>query len=346
MPIVGPIPVCPTLRARTKPATMAENEWLEGRSARNRSAIERVERFRASELGAECWRKSLSDVESGWLSIPAPLDAATAGTVHLTPRYAIYEQHGSGPRKVRIVDILQASCVDAITSAKDTAAPDSLDVFLAITSYYRLVRPGCQLRAASSDFFHAYKNAGTPCDGGKYSTALHGPPAGSLMTARLCTQPFGSTRAPANWARVTALTQWIPIKYFWIYLPIYVGDCFLVEPSETGLVAYRCVDFLSKLCGFKLGIFSVPSFPMLLLGALVTITPEFASASLPLERRDALISDIREILRSGNWTPGQAANLRGRLGLAQSMLCGKFGWVLLQPITNRQYSRALKGSRR
>ena len=157
------------------------------------------------------------------------------------------------------------------------------------------------------------------------------------------TQPFGSTRAPANWGRVTALIQWILITYFGLFLPIYVDDCFLVEPAGAVESAYQRMNFLIMLCGFKLGKFSAPACSISLMGAFVSIKDDFVTAALPLERRDALISDIQEILRSGNLTPGQAAKLRGRLGFAQSMLFGKFGRVLLQPITNRQYSRATKG---
>ena len=53
MPIAGPIPERPTLLPRVKDATMPVSERLGGIGARNKCAIDRVERFRATELGAE-----------------------------------------------------------------------------------------------------------------------------------------------------------------------------------------------------------------------------------------------------------------------------------------------------
>ena len=305
--------------------------------------IERVERFRQTELGSECWGKSIREVEAGWLSPPVELNKELSETVNLTPRFAIYEQHGNGPRKLRVIDDMKASGANAITTTNDTAVPDSLDVFLAVSSYYRLIRPGCDLLAASSDFCHAYKTLGIPEDHGLYSSILLGPPAGPLMVTRLKTQPFGSTRAPANWGRVTRLIQWILLTCFGIFLPIYVDDCFLIEPAETARSAYLCANVLINLCGFQMGKFSPPAPKILLLGAEVTIAHDFAAASLPQKRRGALITDIQNILFTNKLSPGQAAKLRGRLGFSQSLMFGKYGRVLLQPITNRQYSRSING---
>ena len=109
MPISGDVPVCDTLKPREKPATMAEDEWIATRPQRNANAIDRVQRFRRTELGSEFWRKSLTEISSGLLSQPVPLTPQMAVTVNITPRYAIFEQHGTGPRKVRIIDDLKAS---------------------------------------------------------------------------------------------------------------------------------------------------------------------------------------------------------------------------------------------
>ena len=185
MPIAGDIPECPSLAPRLKPATLSLEDWNASIPERNNEAINRAERARSTEIGAECWRKSVSEIEAGWISSPAPLTAHTAATVSLTPRYAIYEQHGNGPRKVRIIDDLKASGVNSITTTKDTAVPDSLDTFLALTSYYLLIKPECELKAASSDFCHAYKNVGIPPDDGGYSSVLLGPPSGPLLVSRL-----------------------------------------------------------------------------------------------------------------------------------------------------------------
>ena len=209
MPIAGDIPSRPGLQPRDRPALLPMTDWAGNLAERNKKAIQRAQRFRETDLGAELWRKSLLEVDDGWLSHPIPLSGTLAVTANLTPRYAIREQHGDGPRKVRIVDDLRASCVNSATTTRDAAVPDSLNVFIAITSYYRLIRPGCDLLVASSDFCHAYKNVAIPRDDGLFPSVLLGPPTGPLLVAQLSVQPFGSTRAPANWGRVAKLIQWV-----------------------------------------------------------------------------------------------------------------------------------------
>ena len=63
--------------------------------------------------------------------------------------------------------------------------------------------------------------------------------------------------------------------------------------------------------------------------------------ALPERRRGDLINDIRQILLFDQLNPAQAAKLRGRLGFAQSLMFGRVGRALLQPITARQYSRGV-----
>ena len=70
------------------------------------------------------------------------------------------------------------------------------------------------------------------------------------MAARLTAQPFGSTRAPAMWGRVTALTQRVITTCFGIFCPIYVDEAFLIEPAETSTSAYLSAIILSTFAGF------------------------------------------------------------------------------------------------
>ena len=153
-----------------------------------------------------------------------PLTDELAETANLSPRFAIFEQHGDGPRKVRIIDDLRASGVNAVTSTHDTSVPDSLGVFLSTAAYYRLLSPECNIMAAPTDFCHAYKTIGISPHQEAFTAVLLGPPSGPLQVSHLQTQPFGSTRAPGNWARVAKLTQWVILTYFGVFLPIFVDD--------------------------------------------------------------------------------------------------------------------------
>ena len=142
------------------------------------------------------------------------------------------------------------------------------------------------------------------------------------MVAKLRTQPFGSTRAPANWGRVTALIQWILIAYFGAHLEIYVDDCFVVEPAETIQSAFSRTRLVIEMGGFEVGKFQMPGNSINLLGATISTSQEFAAAPLPEQKRRDLVLQIEEVLASGSLTPGHAAKLRGRLGFPSRSCLG------------------------
>ena len=170
-----------------------------------------------------------------------------------------------------------------------------MDVLLALPPYYRLAKPRRELRAASCDFRHAYKNAGVPSDDGEFPSVFLAPPTGPLLVAQLETQPFGRTRPPANCGRVARRIQWASRTFFGIYLPIYADDCFILEPAESVQSAYLCANLVIRMCGFTLGKFALPPTSRLLLGAAVSISSDSVSSALPVTRRGALIADLSGI---------------------------------------------------
>ena len=125
-------------------------------------------------------------------------------------------------------------------------------------------------------------------------------------------------------------------------MPVYVGDLLMVEGAETIDSALERINLSAKLCGFKLAREQAPAESISLLGASVALAREFVTAMFPDCNGQALVRDLEKVLRDGRLTPSQAAKLRGRLGSAQSLMFGNFGWAQLQPFPNRQYSRASK----
>ena len=237
IPIAGDIPVRNALRPRVKLATATAADWTGALAERNKRTVGRAGRLRIADLGADCWRKSKWEIESGWLSGPRKLTYEIPESANLTRRFPIYGKHGNGPCKVRIVDDMDASGANAISPSNGTAVPDSLDSFLAVSSYYGVIRPGCELLAASTDFGQAYKTDGIPEDDGLDTAVLLGPPSGALMVSRLRTQPPGRAR-PAYWGIVASLIQWILRARYGAPLPICADGCLLTEPTDAVTIAY------------------------------------------------------------------------------------------------------------
>ena len=119
---------------------------------RNKEAIGRLAKSQGTELSVKWREKTLTEVNEGWATIPTDLAEIAKTTIPLTPRYAIQEQHGTQRPKIRLIDDFRASAVNAIIETEDTNIPDSLDVFIAIASYFKILTPGCQLTSATMDF--------------------------------------------------------------------------------------------------------------------------------------------------------------------------------------------------
>ena len=194
MPIAGPIPSTPGLTSRKEFAELTYQKWKEGIQKRNANAIERALKAQGSEIPNKRWEKTLTEIENGWITPPTDLDETLARTVPLTPRYAIQEQHGNQHAKIRLIDDFRASAINAIVEMGDTDIPESLDTFIALATYFKLIAPGCELQGATLDFAHAYKHVPIQEDQKEFATILLAPPSGPLKVATLRTQPFGSKR--------------------------------------------------------------------------------------------------------------------------------------------------------
>ena len=58
MPIAGDIPTCPVLSMGEKTASDTKDNWSKNLPDRNKRNIDRVQAFRSTELGAECWKQT------------------------------------------------------------------------------------------------------------------------------------------------------------------------------------------------------------------------------------------------------------------------------------------------
>ena len=281
-------------------------------------------------------------MELGWVTEPIPLTDEISNAMPLTPRFAQDEQHGLQDEKIRAIDDFKASGINDILSTMDTAVPDTLDAFLGMATYYSLIQHEPDLLAFTADFPHAYKHVGIPVRHAGFATIILAPPSGPLHVATLRTQPFGSSRAPANWGRVTRFIQFILERIFGVVIFVYVDDCFCIEVATTVQSALKCFTGVCELFGFSLSPTKSqgPTKSLQLMGAELSIFTGHVSACLPERRRIDLINDLKRIITFDQLNPAQAAKLRGRLGFAQSLLFGRVGRALLQPLTDRQYARS------
>ena len=343
MPLVGDVQPTNVFPKRERPMRADYQAWKDGLPERNRLMVQRVIKSADTEESRLCWEKTVKEAAAGWLSPPTPVTEAALNSIPLSPRFAKWEVHGERERKIRVIDDLKASGVNDLLGVVETSIPENLDVFLAMARMHEEEAPGRTMQMFSLDFAHAYKHVGIAEDQLDFATIVLCDDKGVPHMATLHTQPFGSGRAPANWARVTSFLQFVLQHLFQVWLGIFVDDCFCIEPKETVGSALASVKALCNLLGLSLANDkeNPPCTTMNLLGAQITILRDSVKAALTPKRINDYSVYLRNFLKKGSMSPGEAAKARGKLGFAQSLMFGRFGRALLQPFTTRQYAPAL-----
>ena len=343
MPIAGDVPACATLTPRVRPATVSLTDWSASMVTRNRHILDRVIKYSQDPLAQDCWNKTLEEVEKGWVTRPVPVTEALLNSVPLTPRFAVDQNPTGSSRKIRVIDDFRASGINGVMSTLDTNIPESLDVFLAQAAFLKRLAPGTELRAYVLDFSNAYKHVPILESQKDFASILIAQTDGPPCVATLRSQPFGSRRAPSNWARVAQFLKWFLLKFFGISIAIFVDDIHACEPVDTVVSAFETIQAVCVMFGLQLDASKSkpPSTTLDLLGASISLLPDCVEASIPEGKREVLASDLNKVLAAGRLTPAAAAKLRGRLGFAQSLMFARVGRAHLSPFSDRQYTKIM-----
>ena len=97
------------------------------------------------------------------------------------------------------------------------------------------------------DFAHAHKHIGMGPESTRFAVIALSDRQGAICLAYLNAHPFGSRRAPANWALVTQFVVSVLRKVYRARLGIYAGDLFCRAPGIAIESARRVVKELRAL---------------------------------------------------------------------------------------------------
>ena len=154
---MGNIQPTPGFTPRECRAADTFENWMAETPGRNKSIIERVRKSQKSPPAEKFWAETMEEAEAGWIGAPYPLTPMIAKTVPLTPRFLIDGQHGIQKGKTRVIDDYKDSGVNNLLGTSDASVPDNMDIFLALSTYYKVTAPRQELRAIVVDYKHAYK---------------------------------------------------------------------------------------------------------------------------------------------------------------------------------------------
>ena len=101
--------------------------------------------------------------------------------------------------------------------------------------------------------------------------------------AALGAQPLGGARAPANLGLVARFLQFASGRFCGLTALVYLGVCFVLEPSSTIHSAYDCFREACEPLGIALSPEKAraPAKSLLLLGASVTLDTDPVMNALP-----------------------------------------------------------------
>ena len=153
------------------------------------------------------------------------------------------------------------------------------------------------------------------------------PKTNTPHNARILVQPFGRSRAPANWGRVVTFVQFLAKRLLFLALGAFVDDVYCAEPASLATSGFRAFERLADLLGFPASDKKdqPPNTSLVLLGALISIDKESFCASARPDRISKICGHIAQALQTNCLTPDAASKVRGRLGFYTPLLSGKLG---------------------
>ena len=153
---------------------------------------------------------------------------------HPPPRFAIREQHGSAAeKKIRLIVDFERSEMNSLLKLHDSIVHNTLGAMFAMARAFARTSPNAILMLTIMDFANAYKHIGVYNASTQFDVIALPDPKGGVEMAYLNTQPFGSRRAPTNWARVTQFVVFVHKQVFRVWLGVYVDNLFFLEPQAA-----------------------------------------------------------------------------------------------------------------
>ena len=152
--LCGEVPKSGIFEADFKPAKQAVSTLISNASSSNKSIVHRTRSSGSEVADFAVYTKTLEEVEKGWLL--GSLDPSTLpqGAV-ISRRFGLRQ-----PDKVRPIDDMSVSGINATVQAAERPRPHSVDVIAAITLRLMASQPGKALIGKAFDLKSAYRQLG------------------------------------------------------------------------------------------------------------------------------------------------------------------------------------------
>ena len=348
--LAGPLPASGAFPPRGADSEVIGEgtRWLDDRAGAVQIGL--LDALRAQPLEAEIAsavaEATAKEIAAGWVQGPFSVDelVAKVGPLWLPARRFGVKQ-GS---KVRPIDDLSKSLVNASVSVVDMVTPDGVDAVVAVARLW--AEELGELGAASGsmgplggktfDLEAAYRQCAVRPDHRRYSVFAYEPPAaeGGRFLYLANALPFGGSASVVQFNRVARFFRNVLLKLLRLPAIHYYDDYPIMIPFAMWSVVGGFVREVAELTGFRWKASSVEGAFSEVFGVLgVTIDLRGAlrgelGVSNTQRRTDELCDFISGVLVAGFLSPAAAAMLAGRLGFAGAQAFGKSGVAHLGPV--------------
>ena len=339
----GVAPAVPSLEACFKPAKLTESELASTARAARIGLLRSVRSSGDPFIDSEVYRKTLEELENGWLDGPHDPESLPEDTV-FSRRFGILQSSGDAS-KVRLIDDFSASGVNSTVQVNSCTKLHTLDVAAALI--LKLLR---ESKAASwvgktIDLSAAYRQLGVAPESRWVSfIAVYDPSSKTPKIFAMRALPFGASRSVYSFLRVAHSLWWLGCVALKLPWTNFFDDFITLARSEESVSVEVVTRQFFRLLGWAVseGEKDLPfSEKFRALGIEVDLSAwssgvaKFANTS---KRTAELVSTIKSVLESHTLPHQAALALRGRMQFAHAQLWGRASKLCLNAVTAHAYS--------
>ena len=338
--LTGRVPQTGVFDPVFKPALITTEELVEQAPVSNKAIFHSVRSSGDSEVDSEVFQKTLEERDAGWLRGPVPFSELGEGSV-LSRRFGLRQTN-----KVRLIDDLSKSSINATVQTPEAPRPHSTDVIASLTLSLLLGATGKKILGKTFDLKSAYRQLGIHPDSlsCSYITCFD-PEARCPVVFQMLAVPFGGSRSVYSFLRIVRVLWWLACKCLFVMWTNFYDDFVTFSLEEDVNVVGSTVELLFDLLGWRFAQEGDKALPFgSVFGALgIQIDLSgFARGFIEFSNTDKRKEDLRiliaSILNSGSLTQAEALKLRGRLQFADGQLFGRLGKLCLKEITSHAFS--------
>ena len=339
----GVAPAVPSFDACFKPAKLTESELASTAKANRIGLLRSVRSSGDAFIDSEVYRKTLEELESGWLEGPHDPDVLPQDSV-ISRRFGILQSSGD-TAKVCLIDDFSASGVNSTVQVNSCTKLHTLDVAAALILKLLRDSGASGWVGKTIDLSAAYRQLGVAPESRWVSfVAVYDPSTKSPKVYSMKALPFGASRSVYSFLRVAHSLWWLGCTALKLPWTNFFDDFITLARTEEAASVEVVAGQFFKLLGWCVydGEKDLPfSTRFKALGIEIDLSDwsvgvaRFANTN---KRSVELVATIDAILRDQKLPHQAALALRGRMQFAHAQLWGRASKLCLNAVTAHAYS--------